>query len=165
MDELITKIEGDSMFMLMALISVVVLLIIVLIIIVSAMIVKNYKNRCWNLTVDNKDKLKEILILDSELQRYKIEDIENKKKLLDFVEIKTKLHNIQNDFSNLKKNFSSLEDELTRVKDKLKISENIYANLLEEYEILKEEYFTKIEENKKYRTDNSRLLMKLKNII
>lgn len=161
MNELITKIESDSTLMLMAIIAVVVLLVIVLTIIVSTMRVKSYRDRWWNVTVDNKDKSQEIAILESELQKYKIKDAKNQQELAYFDETKIKLKDVEEKFLFLQKEFHNLEKELSQIKVKLESSESRYDNLLEEYNTLKENYSEQIEENSKYRTNNARLLMKL----
>ncbi len=161
MNELINKIQGDPTLMLMAIIAVVVLLVIVLTVVVSAMRVKTYKDRFWNVTIDNKEKSEYIRAIERELQAYKIKDAKNQQELAQFTETKTTLKSTQEDFVALQKNFNELEKELSQIKAKLEGAEKIYENLFSEHQVLKETYEALLEKNSKYRTNNARLLMKL----
>ena len=161
MNELITKIQGDSTLMLMAIIAVVVLLVIVLTIVVSAMRVKTYKDRAWNLQVDNQEKAKYITNTERELQEYKIKDAKNQQELAHFEETKITLQTTQDNFTDLQKNTNELEKELSQTKAKLESAEGIYENHVKEHAILKERFDGIVEENAKYRVNNARLLMKL----
>lgn len=161
MNELITKIQGDSTLMLMAIIAVVVFLVIVLTVIVSAMRVKTYKDRFWNVQVDNKEKAKYISAIEQELQTYKIKDAKNQQELAQFSETKTTLQTTQGDFTALQKNANELEKELSQTKAKLESAEGIYENQMQEHQTLKERFEDILEENAKYRVNNARLLMKL----
>ena len=161
MNELITKIQGDSTLMLMAMIAVVVLLVIVLTVVVSAMRVKTYKDRFWNVQVDNKEKSEYITRIERELQEYKIKDAKNQQELAQFSETKTTLKSMQTNFELLQKNTNELEKELSQTKAKLESAEGIYANHMQEHMTLKERFDATMEENAKYRVNNARLLMKL----
>ncbi len=161
MNELITKIQGDSTLMLMAIIAVVVLLIIVLTIVVSAMRVKTYKDRWWNVTVDNKEKAEYILAIERELQAYKVKDASNTQELSQFSDTKTRLKQSQEAFYDLQKNFNEREKELSQIKAKLESAENMYETLLKAHKELQERNESLLEENSRYRTNNARLLMKL----
>ncbi|SFV52502.1 DNA recombination protein RmuC [hydrothermal vent metagenome] len=161
MNELITKIEGDSTLMLIAIIAVVVLLVIVLTVVVSSMRVKTYKDRWWNVTVDNKEKTAYILTIEQELQAYKIKNASNAQELLHFSETKVRLKTAQEVFATLQKEFNALEKELSQVKAKLESTEQMYAALLEEHKVLQQKNEMLQEDNSRYRTNNARLLMKL----
>jgi len=161
MNELIEKIQGDPTLMLMAIIAVVVFLVIVLTVIVSAMRVKTYKDRFWNVQVDNKEKAEYITVIERELQAYKIRDAKNQQELAQFSETKETLKSTQEHFVTLQKNFNELEKELSQIKAKLEGAERIYENLVIEHQTLKENYDNLLEINSKYRTNNARLLMKL----
>ena len=161
MNELITKIQDDSTLMLMAIIAVVVLLVIVLTMVVSAMRVKTYKDRFWNIQVDNTEKAEYITAIERELQAYKIKDAKNQQELAQFMETKVLLQTTQENFTALQKNFNELEKELSQIKAKLESAESIYATLLFEHKELKERNHEVLENNSKYRTNNARLLMKL----
>ncbi len=161
MNELITKIQGDPTLMLMAIIAVVVLLVIVLTVVVSAMRVKTYKDRFWNVQVDNKEKSEHITRIERELQEYKIKDAKNQQELAQFSETKTTLKSTQTNFELLQKNANELEKELSQTKAKLESAEGIYENHMHEHTTLKERFDAIMEENAKYRVNNARLLMKL----
>jgi len=161
MNELIEKIQGDSTLMLMAIIAVVVLLVIVLTVVVSAMRVKTYKDRFWNVQIDNKAKAEHITRIERELQEYKIKDAKNQQELAQFSETKETLNSTQVNFDLLQKNANELEKELSQTKAKLESAEGIYENLMQEHISLKDRFDTTLEENAKYRINNARLLMKL----
>ena len=161
MNELITKIQGDPTLMLMAIIAVVVLLVIVLTVVVSAMRVKSYKDRFWNVQIDNKEKAEYITTIESELQEHKIKDAKNQQELAQFSETKNTLKATQDNFNTLQKDTNELEKELSQTKAKLESAEGIYENHMQEYVTLKERFDAIMEENAKYRVNNARLLMKL----
>jgi DNA recombination protein RmuC len=161
MNELITKIQGDSTLMLMAIIAVVVLLVIVLTVVVSAMRVKTYKDRFWNVQVDNKEKAEYIVKIERELQEYKIKDAKNQQELAQFSETKTTLKATEENFKTLQKSANELEKVLSQTQAKLESAEGIYENLMQEHTTLKERFDAIMEENAKYRVNNARLLMKL----
>ena len=161
MNELIAKIQSDSTLTLMAIIAVVVFLVIVLTIIVSAMRVKTYKDRFWNVEIDNKEKTAYISKIEKELQTYKIKNASNEQLLEQFSETKEVLKATNEEHKGLQKKYNEREKELSQTKATLESVEGIYANLLEEYKILKERLDELQENNGKYRTSNARLLMKL----
>lgn len=161
MNELIMKIQGDSTLMLMAIIAVVVLLVIVLTVVVSAMRVKTYKDRFWNVQVDNKEKAEYIVTIERELQEYKIKNAKNQQELAQFADTKTTLKTTEENFISLQKNSNEVEKELSQTKAKLESAEGIYENLTQEHVTLKERFEAIMEENAKYRINNARLLMKL----
>ena len=161
MNELISKIEGDSTMMLMAIIAVVVLLVIVLTIVVSAMRVKTYKDRWWNVTVDNKEKAEYISAIERELQAYKIKNASNAQELSQFADTKERLKITQEEFYTLQKNFNEREKELSQLKAKLESAEGMYETLSDAYKELQERNEKLLEDNSRYRTNNARLLMKL----
>jgi len=161
MDELITKIQGDSTLMLMAIIAVVVLLVIVLTIVVSAMRVKTYKDRWWNVTVDNKEKAEYISAIERELQAYKIKNASNAQELSQFADTKERLKTAQEEFYALQKNFNEREKELSQLKAKLESAEGMYETLSNAYKELQERNESLLEDNSRYRVNNARLLMKL----
>jgi DNA recombination protein RmuC len=161
MNELIEKIQNDSTMMFIAVIAVVIFLVIVLTIIVSAMRVKMYKDRWWNVTVDNKEKTTYISALEKELQSYKIKHASNMQELSQFVDTKERLKKSQDEFYLLQKNFNELEKELSQLKAKLESAEGMYNRLLVAHKELQERNEHLLEENSRYRTNNARLLMKL----
>jgi len=163
MNELITKIQGDSVLMLMSIIAVVVLLVIVLTIVVSAMRVKTYKDRWWNVTVDNKEKAAYISTMEKELQAYKIQNASNAQELSQFVETKDRLKTAQEEFFTLQKRFNEREKELSQLKAKLESSEGMYEALSNEHKELQQRNESLLEDNSRYRVNNARLLMKLEN--
>ncbi|MBA1421064.1 MAG: DNA recombination protein RmuC [Epsilonproteobacteria bacterium] len=161
MNELITKIQGDSTMMLMAIIAVVVLLVIVLTIVVSAMRVKTYKDRWWNVTVDNKEKSEYISAIERELQAYKIKNASNAQELSQFADTKERLKTSQEEFYALQKNFNELEKELSQLRAKLESAQGMYETLSDAHKELQERNESLLEDNSRYRTNNARLLMKL----
>ncbi len=161
MNELITKIQDDSTMMLMAIIAVVVLLVIVLTIVVSAMRVKTYKDRWWNVTVDNKEKAEYISAIERELQAYKIKNASNAQELSQFADTKERLKSAQEEFYILQKNFNELEKELSQLRAKLESAEGMYERLSDAHKELQERNESLLEDNSRYRTNNARLLMKL----
>ncbi|HFQ61156.1 MAG TPA: DNA recombination protein RmuC [Epsilonproteobacteria bacterium] len=160
-EELILKIQEDSTFMLMAIIAVVVLLVIVLVIVVSAMRVKTYKDRFWDIQVDNKEKAEYITAIERELQAYKIKHASDEQELSHFAETKERLASTTENFTLLQKNYNELEKLLSQTAAKLESAESMYEKLLEEHKALKIQSDTVAESNSKYRTNNARLLMKL----
>ena len=161
MNELITKIQGDSTLMLMAIIAVVVLLVIVLVLVVSAMRVKTYKNRWWNVQVDNKEKAAYITTIERELQTYKIKNASNTQELSQFTDTKERLKTAQEEFNTLQKNFNEREKELSQLKAKFESAEGMYETLLNTHKELQERNENLLEDNSRYRVNNARLLMKL----
>ncbi len=161
MNELIAKIQSDSTMMLMAIIAVVVLLVIVLTIVVSAMRVKTYKDRWWNVTVDNKEKAEYISAIERELQAYKIKNASNAQELSQFADTKERLKTAQDEFYILQKNFNELEKELSQLRAKLESAEGMYETLSHAHKELQERNESLLEDNSRYRTNNARLLMKL----
>jgi len=161
MNELITKIQGDSTLMLMAIIALVVLLVIVLTIVVSAMRVKTYKDRWWNVTVDNKEKAAYISTVEQELQASKIKNASNAQELSQFADTKERLKTAQEEFYTLQKNFNELEKELSQTKAKLESTEGMYETLTHAHKELQERNESLLEDNSRYRVNNARLLMKL----
>ena len=161
MNELIFKIQNDPTLTLMAIIAFVVLLVIVLVVVVSAMRVKTYKDRFWNVQIDNKEKAEYITALERELQAYKIKDAKNQQELAQFMETKATLKSTQENYVMLQKAFNELEKELSQIKAKLESAERIYENLMQQHDTLKQAHDELLEINSKYRTNNARLLMKL----
>jgi len=161
MEEIILKIQTDTTYMLVAIVAVVVLLIIVLVIVVSAMRVKTYKDRWWNLRIDNKEKAEYLSVVEKELQEYKIRDASKTQELMQFGETKETLKHTNDSFTDLQSKYNELEKELSQLKAKLESAEGIYGNLMEEHQTLKERFDNVMEDNAKYRTNNARLLMKL----
>ena len=161
MNELITKIQGDSTLMLMTIIAFVVLLIIVLTVLVSAMRVKTHKDRFWNVQVDNKEKSAYIFSMEKDLQAYKIRDVRNQDELIQLKETRIALKTTQENLTQLQQNFHALEKELHQVNAKLRAKEEMHIKLMQEHDVLKGRLDTVLEDNTKYRTTNARLLMKL----
>jgi len=161
MNEIISKIQNDPLLMLMAIVAVVVLLVIVLVVVVSAMRVKTYKDRWWNVSVDNKEKTEQIALISHELEAYKMRNANTAKELLRFDETKEHLKSLQEKFDALQTNFDEQAKELHQFKEKLQNNQEIYATLLETHNTLKQTYENLLEENSRYKVNNARLLMKL----
>ncbi len=160
-EALIQKIEDDSMLMLLAIIAVVVLLIILLISLVSAMRVKIYKDRWWNVQVDNEEKSKYITKIETELQNYKIKDASNTQELSHLAQTRDNLQNSMDKFTILQKKHHELSKALAQVEIQFENAENMNNHLIEEHKTLLERVDTTIKENLRYRTNNARLLSKL----
>ena len=161
MQDLLVKVQNDSMLMFFAVIAFVVLLIIVLVVIVSSMRVKTYKDRFWNTQVDNKEKAEYIAQLEQELQAYKIKNASNEQALLQFDETKETLKSTNETFLRLQGDFNELEKELSQITAKLEGSESLYEGLLNEHKELQERHRIVQAENSKFSINNARLLMKL----
>jgi len=161
MQETLSAIQNDSTLMLIAGVAISVLLAIVLVIVVSAMRVKIYKDRYWNMQVDNKEKSEQITALDKELQEFKIKDAKNQQELAQFDETKSTLKTANESYVLLQNNFNESEKELSQTTAKLEALETAHNKLLEENKHLQERFETMLEENTRYRTNNTRLLMKL----
>jgi len=161
MQELLSKIQGDPTFMLMAIMAFVVLLVIVLVIVVSAMRVKTYKDRFWNTQVDNKEKAEYILSLEKELQEYKIQHASDQQVLQQFDETKDTLMSTNESFFLLQSKHNELEKELSQIKAKLEGSEEMHSRLHSEHKDLKDQHSSVQESNSKFRINNARLLTKL----
>lgn len=161
MQETLTAIQDDSTLMLIGGVAIAVLLAIVLVIVVSAMRVKIYKDRFWNLQVDNKEKAEHISKVEKELQEYKIKDAKNQQELAQFDETKTTLKTANESYLLLQNSFNESEKELSQTKAKLEAIEGMHKSLTDEQKNLQERFETMLEENAKYRTNNTRLLMKL----
>ncbi len=160
-EALIQKIEDDSMLMLLAIIAVVVLLIILLVSLVSAMRVKIYKDRWWNVQIDNEEKSKYISKIEVELQNFKIKDASNTQELSHLSKTRENLQANMDKFTILQKNYHELSKELAQVQSQFDNAKNMNTHLTEEYKALLERVDTTIEENLRYRTNNARLLTKL----
>lgn len=161
MQDLLVKIQNDSILMFFAIIAFVVLLIIVLVVIVSSMRVKTYKDRFWNAEVDNKEKSEYIIELEKELQAYKIKNASNEQALVQFGETKETLKSTNEAFLKLQGNFNELEKQLSQITAKLEGSESLYEGLLNDYKELQESFRNVQSDNSKYSISNARLLMKL----
>jgi len=163
MQELLEKIENDSMLMFIGGIALAVLLVIVLVIVISSMRVKIYKDRFKNLLFENKEKAEHIAKIEKELQEFKIKDAKNKQELAQFDETKNTLKTANESYLTLQNGYNTNEKELSQIKAKLEATEGMYQSLIKEHENLKERFDVALEENTKYRTTNARLLMKLEN--
>jgi len=163
MQELIDKLQNDSMLMFIGSIAVAVLLVIVLVIVVSAMRVRVYKNRFRNLLVENQEKLEYITKIEKELQEFKVKDEKNKQALAQFDETKKRLQIANERYTILDNNFHTSEKELAQITAKLKATEGTLDAVKKEFEAAKERFDVATEENNKYRTTNARLLTKLEN--
>ncbi|MEA2048499.1 MAG: hypothetical protein U9O64_08670 [Campylobacterota bacterium] len=160
MQEILDKIQNDSVLMLFAIIAFVVFLIIVLVVIVSSMRVRTYKDRFWNSEVDNKEKTRYITELEYELQEYKLKNASNEQLLLQFDETKDTLVDTNKSFLALQETFNALEKEFSQITAKLEGSENLYEMLMSEHKILQEQYKSLQADNSKLNINNARLLMK-----
>ena len=160
-EALIQKVEDDSLLMLLVIIAVVVLLIILLVSLVSAMRVKIYKDRCWNLQVDNEEKSQYIRKIEVELQNCKIKDASNTQELSHLSHTRENLQKNIDKFTILEKNYHELSKELAQVKVQFENAENMNHQLTQDCQALLERVDTTIEENLRYRTNNARLLTKL----
>ena len=163
MQETLATIQNDSTLMLVGGVAIAVLLAIVLVVVVSAMRVKIYKDRFWNMQIDNKEKAEHITKIEKELEEYKLKDAKNEQELAHFSETKTTLKTANETYLLLQGNFNENEKELSQIKAKLEAKEEMYETLTEEHKTLQERFDTTQEENMKYRTNNARLLMKLEN--
>lgn len=161
MQELLDKIQNDSVFMLFAIIAFVVFLIIVLVVIVSSMRVRTYKDRFWNSEVDNKEKRRYITELEDELQEYKLLNASNEQLLLQFDETKDTLVHTNKSFLALQGTFNALEKEFSQITAKLEGSQSLYEALMNEHKTLQEQYKSLQADNSKLNINNARLLMKL----
>ncbi|RLA68484.1 MAG: DNA recombination protein RmuC [Epsilonproteobacteria bacterium] len=161
MQEILLKIQSDSTLMLMAGMALVVLLVIILIVLVSAMRVKTYKDRFWDMQIDHKEKAEYLANLEKELQEYKIKNASNKQELQHFSETKETLKTSNESFVNLQNTFNDLEKNFSQIEAKLEAVENILESLREEHQTLQARHSSVQEENTKFRTSNARLLMKL----
>jgi DNA recombination protein RmuC len=123
--------------------------------------VKTYKDRWWNVRVDNKEKAEYITAIERELQAYKVKDARNAQELLQFSETKEILKKSNEDATLLQKMYNELEKELSQITAKLESAEKIFLHITQEHKALKESYELVTENNSKYRTNNARLLMKL----
>lgn len=161
MQETLSSIQNDSTLMLIGGVAIAVLLAIVLVIVVASMRVKIYKDRFWNMQIDNKEKAEHISKIEKELQVYKIKDAKNEQELAQFSETKTTLKTANETYLRLQGNFNESEKELSQIKAKLEGKEGMYETLTLEHKNLQERFDTTLEDNTKFRTNNARLLMKL----
>lgn len=160
-EELLSKIQNDSVLMLMAIMAGVVLLVIVLVIIISAMRVKVHKEKYWNINIDNKEKTLHIADLEAEFQAHKIEHARNIQILTQFEETKIMLQAKTKSLSLLEEKQYSIEKKLNKSISELKKSYYDYNVLLDTHEALRIRYDKLLESNTRYRTDNARILLKL----
>jgi len=161
MNEVIMELQSNPRLMLLAIIAVVVLLVIVLTIVVSTMRVKTYKDRWWNLMVENKEKDEHIAMISNELKASKIQNSESIQELSEFKEIKNRLERTQEDFISVQHNFNDKERELGQLYMKLKKLEAMHESLVGAHRELQEKNKILFEDNGRYRVNNARLLMKL----
>jgi len=161
-EELLSKIQNDSVLMLMSIMAGVVGLVIVLVIIISAMRVKAHKEKYWNINIDNKEKTFYIAELEAELQAYKIEKSQILQTLTQFNDTKSLLEEKIKTLSLLERKQDAIEKKLNKTMGELKKSYSDYNILLDSYEALRIRYDKLLESNTRYRTDNARILLKLK---
>ncbi len=138
-----------------------VLLAIVLVIVVSAMRVKMYKDRFWNIQADHQAKTDRISALENELQEYKIKNAKNQQELAQFDETRTTLKTANESYVLLQDNYNESQKELSQTKATLEAIEGVLQKLQEEHQNLKERFDETQEETLKLRTNNARLLTKL----
>lgn len=161
MQETITHFQSDSTLLLIAGISIVVLLAIVLVIVVSSMRIKIYKDRFKNLFYENKEKVDHIVIIEKELQEYKIQNAKNEQELVQFDETKLTLNKANESYLSLQDIYNENEKELSQLKAKLESLEGMYVSLMNEHKHLQERFDVTQDENIKYHVNNTRLLLKL----
>jgi len=160
-EELLSKIQNDSVLMLMAIMAGVVLLVILLVIIISAMRVKAHKEKYWNINIDNKEKTFYIAELEAEFQAFKIEHARNLQTLEQFDEMKSMLQSKRKSLSLLEEKQYIIEKKLNKSMSELKQSYEDYNLLVDNHEALRIRCDKLIESNTRYRTDNARILLKL----
>ncbi|MDQ7084981.1 MAG: hypothetical protein Q9M36_08620 [Sulfurovum sp.] len=159
--ELLQKIEDDSMLMLLSIISVVVILVILLIFVVSTMRVRIYKDRWWNVKVENQHKTTYITTLEQALQSYKIKDARNIQELSHYEENKKTLQKNRENFATLQEDYYQLSNTLSVVKVQLANETQVYQTLQKGHQTLLVRFDSTVEENMTHRTNNARLVSKL----
>jgi len=160
-NEILKYIEKDSMLTLLTMISIVVVLVILLVLVVSSMRIKIYKDRWWNVKVDNQEKATYITKIERELQALEVQNASKTQELLYFVETKETLRKSTIAFSKLEKEFYQGNQELTQVQAQLDHERKMKEKLEEEHKVLLARFDSTVEENMKHRTNNARLLSKI----
>ncbi|MDQ7047384.1 MAG: type II secretion system protein [Sulfurovum sp.] len=163
MQKFLEIIQNDSSLMLFTLIALIVFMVIVLVVIISSMRIKTYKNRYWNIEIDNKEKIAYIEQIEEDLQAYKIQNASDTQSLLQFDETKEILKSNTEDFLLLQGEYNEREKELSQVRAKLEGAESLYILLSNDYKELQSHNRRIQEENNKSHINNARLLMKIEN--
>ncbi|SFV52523.1 DNA recombination protein RmuC [hydrothermal vent metagenome] len=161
LNEILKYIEKDSILTLLAMIAIVVVLVILLILVVSSMRIKIYKDRWWNIQIDNQKKSEYIKDLEQELQSFQIKGANQNEEVLYFAKTRETLKKSMDEFILLQKDFSQLNKEFTYMESELHNTQNMKDKVQEDYQRLLIRFDTTVEENMKHRTNNTRLLTKL----
>lgn len=163
MQEIIQMVENDSVAMLFAIIAGVVLLIIFLVLLVSFLKVKSYKDKFWNLEIDNVEKEESIDTLRQDLQNYILLTTSQEEDLKDFERTKQKLTDTAQSLKALKSDFNALKKEFSKKSTQFNTLSTVYQDLEKEYRALEDNYQKLNSDNSKLNMNNARLLRKLEN--
>ncbi len=161
MEDILLKIQNDSTLMLIASMALVILLVIVLIVVIFSTKIKSQSDMLWDLRTHNKEKNNKIEILEQELQNSKIKNTSNEQELQQFAQTKDDLVSKIEELKSTQSEYNTLEKKYAQTTTKLKDTEDIYKKLEEEHAALIERNDLLLEENSKYRLNNTRLLTKL----
>lgn len=160
-NEILKYIEKDSMLTLLSMISIVVVLVILLILVVSSMRIKIYKDRWWNVKVDNQEKSEYISKIERDLLNLEVQNSTKTQELLYFEETREKLKQKNIAFSKLEKDFYQISTEAIQTKAQLENEVTMKAKIQEEHKKLLARFDSTVEENMKHRSNNTRLLSKI----
>lgn len=161
MQDIALKMQNDFTFMLMGGIALAVLLVIVLVVVVSAMKVKTYKDKFLDIKSDNKEKAEYISALEGELQAFKIKNASNEQSLQQFAETKEILKTTNETLLTLQAKYNELDKELGQINARFETLQETHKTLTQDHIVFKERYDVLQEDNNRFRTNNTRLLMKL----
>ncbi len=161
MQELILKVQNDSMLMLIAGIALVVLLVIVLIVVIFSIKIKSQSDTLWDFKEQDNEKNIKIEMLDKELQALKIKNAGNEQELQHFMQTKEELASKIEELKSTQSKYNTLEKVYSQTATKLESTEDNYIKLQEEHRTLQERHENLVEDNSKHRINNARLLTKL----
>lgn len=158
---ILRNIERDSILTLLAIIAIIVTLVILLVLVVSSMRIKIYKDRWWNVKVDNQEKSEYIREIERKIQALQVQDATNNQELLYFAKTRQTLKENIDEFANLQKKFYEYSKELAQTQAQLDYAQETNETLKEKYQSLRTRFDNTVEENMKHRSNNARLLSKI----
>lgn len=163
MSELLSKIDSDYIFMIMASVSIVILIFVLLMIVISSMRIKVYKNRFINTQIDNQDKDETIEKQQKKLEEIKIVNSKNEQELKEFKKTQKLLTETNTQLEKLHTSTNALHNLQSETKIQLDYKTNLLESLTVKHQILSEKFDTLKDESSKLKINNTRLLVKLQN--
>ncbi len=161
MEEFLSKINNDSIFMIIAAVSTVILIFVLLMVVISSMRIKTYKNRFINSQIDNQEKNEFIEKQQKELENIKILNAKNEQELKEFRQTQKLLTEAMRKLKELQTSSKALHNLQNETKIELDYKIILLETLTQKHQLLTEKFNAIKDENSKLRVNNTRLLVKL----